>query len=318
MTLVERARRYLAALPPAIAGSGGHTATYTVAVALVRGFDLPPREAWDIFLEWNAAHARPPWSEADLRHKLDDATKSERKAGYLLNDRERSVPCPGPRPPAVRPEDKAAARRADWPPFAPLSDATLAEIATLRGLPFEAIDIADAARLLAGAVIDGHRCFVIREDTFAQARRLDGGNLPTQSGPKKAKNLPGSQGCFIGRVMLGGPESPVLLTEGAIGLLEAIAASWLVDADSRWGVLAATGASSRFDDTWLKRLRGRRVRIVPDSDKTGLEAAGKWAASLRQVGCTVDAFTLPDGLKDIGDVVTSKKHHPVLREIFTL
>ena len=92
---IERARRYLAALPPAVSGSGGHDATFHAACVLVHGFGLTLDEARPILHEWNA-RCLPPWHPADLEHKLVSAvaTPTDRPRGYLLNERERACPPP--------------------------------------------------------------------------------------------------------------------------------------------------------------------------------------------------------------------------------
>ena len=68
-------------------------------------------------------------------------------------------------------------------------------------------------------------------------------------------------------------------------------------------VLAAASAQSRFTAEELAKLAGRRVRIIPDADPAGLDAAANWTATLRTAGCTVDCIRLPDGSKDLGDAL---------------
>jgi hypothetical protein len=77
MTLTERAAAYVANMPSAISGQGGHQATFAVASALIHGFALYEEQAWPIMCEYNA-RCQPPWSEAELRHKLADAAKLTR------------------------------------------------------------------------------------------------------------------------------------------------------------------------------------------------------------------------------------------------
>jgi hypothetical protein len=86
LSLTGRARRYLAALPPAIAGSRGHDATFKAACALIHGFSLDVSASLPILSEWNDTHCTPRWTEAQLRHKLCTAARSvpQRGAGYLL------------------------------------------------------------------------------------------------------------------------------------------------------------------------------------------------------------------------------------------
>ena len=74
LSLIERAGRYVSAMPQAVSGSGGHAAAFNVAVALIHGFALSEDEAWPILLSFNE-RCSPPWNERELRHKLADADK---------------------------------------------------------------------------------------------------------------------------------------------------------------------------------------------------------------------------------------------------
>jgi hypothetical protein len=115
----ERAARYVATLPAAISGSRGHDALFRVACVLVNGFDMQDAEAWPILLEYNA-RCLPPWSERELRYKLEQARKAphQRPAGHLLGTQRKSDP-PPPRilgritlgtVPAVKEEPREARR----------------------------------------------------------------------------------------------------------------------------------------------------------------------------------------------------------------
>lgn len=85
ITLLERARRYVAAMPAAVSGSNGHNATYAAACALVKGFGLSVAEARPILEEFNGRCA-PPWSPKELEHKLAQADKTAdpEPRGYLI------------------------------------------------------------------------------------------------------------------------------------------------------------------------------------------------------------------------------------------
>jgi RecA-family ATPase len=89
---IKGARAYLAKLPPAVAGQGGHPATYRAASILAHGFELGWDDAWTLLQEWNKTHCSPAWSDKDLRHKLNDAfvKPHERPKGWL-GGRERTV-----------------------------------------------------------------------------------------------------------------------------------------------------------------------------------------------------------------------------------
>lgn len=80
----ERARKYLAAIPAAVAGSHGDAITFRVCCRLVRGFALSDDDAMDVISDWNRA-CEPPWSEGELRAKLAGARRYGREPiGGLL------------------------------------------------------------------------------------------------------------------------------------------------------------------------------------------------------------------------------------------
>jgi len=308
-TLLERAAAYLERMPPAIAGSGGHTATFNAVAALTRGYSMPEQDALPLLIAWNQTHCQPPWTESELRHKLRSAVSSTRPLGYLLD--EAGARRNNTAPDFENEAEKKARLRRTWPEFMPLKPAGITAIAELRHMLPDAIDLAHRWGFLRGAEIEGHRCFIIHEGTFAQARRLDGQPFTRSDGTKiKAKNLPGSTGAFIGQQWLGDTQN-VLLVEGAIGLLEALAAFALVNMKESWSILAATSASSRFarDPALLARLKGRSVRIIPDADETGMDAAASWLADLEAAGVRADAMELPDGFKDLGNIIAARECH---------
>ena len=82
----RRAIAYLAKMPPAISGQGGHNATYAAAVAIAWGFAIEPERALQILLEEYNPRCEPPWTEKELAHKVSDAgTKPhDNPKGWLL------------------------------------------------------------------------------------------------------------------------------------------------------------------------------------------------------------------------------------------
>jgi len=74
----ERARRYIAVIPPAVAGQHGDVATFRVCCRLVRGFALDDDDALNVLADWNNA-CSPPWSEPELRAKLKAARRYGRE-----------------------------------------------------------------------------------------------------------------------------------------------------------------------------------------------------------------------------------------------
>ncbi len=303
---VERASAYLARMPVAVSGQGGDYATYDAAQALVKGFSLSLEEALPLLLAWNR-DCLPPWQESGLRTKLRSAAAtSGREEGYLLGGspataRDRTAPD------FQNEAERKARQRRQWPGLRRLEREELAPIARLRGIPWDGLHIAHSYGLLKACRLEGADCFVLCEGRFAQARRCDGLPFTMAEGRTiKAKNLPGSEGSFVGRGLLF--EAPhVLLVEGAVGLLEALTAYALVDMAASWTVLAATSASSRLarDPALLQALAGRHVRIVPDVDEAGMNAAASWLSDLRKAGASVDILELPDGCKDLGTLLSA-------------
>ena len=84
MTTFERARLYLAAMPPGISGQNGHGATFSAAIALRHGFGLPDNEAWELLLEFNQ-RCQPVWNLEEIRHKFNsvDSVKHPKNKGHL-------------------------------------------------------------------------------------------------------------------------------------------------------------------------------------------------------------------------------------------
>jgi hypothetical protein len=68
--VVRRARQYLARIPPAISGNGGHTQTLLAAEHMVRGFKLSDETALALLEEEYNPRCDPPWTTKELEHKV--------------------------------------------------------------------------------------------------------------------------------------------------------------------------------------------------------------------------------------------------------
>ena len=90
--LLERAAKYLASMPEAVEGAGGSDATYAAAAALAHGFGLSESDALALLLADFNPRCVPPWTEAELAHKVRDAATKphDQPRGYL-----RDRPAPG-------------------------------------------------------------------------------------------------------------------------------------------------------------------------------------------------------------------------------
>lgn len=107
ISVLERARRYIAQCPPAISGQGGHNATFHVAAILVHGFALDEADALTLLREFSQ-RCLPPWSEGELMYKIKSAATAVHllPRGHLLGDLEISgsratakpMPTPPPKP----------------------------------------------------------------------------------------------------------------------------------------------------------------------------------------------------------------------------
>src|SRR5688572_28188866 len=82
-TASDRARSYLAKLPPAVSGQGGHNATLRAACELAR-FGLSDGDAMALLADWNRTHCQPPWTEPELRHKWQSARTKVSHASRLV------------------------------------------------------------------------------------------------------------------------------------------------------------------------------------------------------------------------------------------
>jgi len=84
----KRASKYLAKMPPAIQGENGSGACFKAAIAMVRGFALPIDDALEILRTEYSPRCEPPWSEEELRHKVEDGlAKGRVPMGALLKRR---------------------------------------------------------------------------------------------------------------------------------------------------------------------------------------------------------------------------------------
>lgn len=86
-TMIVRASRYLATMDAAIQGQGGSVACLKAALAMIKGFGLSKGATFDLLANEYNHRCVPPWSEAELLHKINSAAEStELPEGYLLTD----------------------------------------------------------------------------------------------------------------------------------------------------------------------------------------------------------------------------------------
>lgn len=81
--LAKRLAAFVAKAKPAVSGCGGHNQTFSVACALVLGFGLDTETALEYLRQYNE-RCLPPWSERELRHKIDSAAQMPGERGYMI------------------------------------------------------------------------------------------------------------------------------------------------------------------------------------------------------------------------------------------
>ncbi len=85
VAVIERARKYLAKMDASVAGEKGHSSAYAATCALVQGFALSSEDALALLRSDYNPRCNPPWSDKELRHKVESANKASGDRGYLLN-----------------------------------------------------------------------------------------------------------------------------------------------------------------------------------------------------------------------------------------
>lgn len=140
---VKRASAYLAKIPGAVAGSGGHDQTWSAALAVVRGFELPHGVAVALLESEYNCRCDPPWSERELTHKIADACdRASVPWGYLLDVSPAVAAKRGAVPRSSRtglPPSPAAAPSSDPDPSSPPDAYSEASALILAGRPLEEI-----------------------------------------------------------------------------------------------------------------------------------------------------------------------------------
>lgn len=84
---MTRARRYLYFAPSAVEGQNGSLVTFKAALAVVRGFCVPAKEAFEILRDDYNPRCEPSWSDQELMHKVESAENDASLPwGYLLDE----------------------------------------------------------------------------------------------------------------------------------------------------------------------------------------------------------------------------------------
>jgi hypothetical protein len=287
--VIDRARAYLNKVPHAVSGQGGHDATFRAACALIQGFALPEHEALQLLAEWNA-HCQPPWSEAELRHKIQDAMRkpSAKPQGYLLNRRDHSA--------------QSGVLNREGPDVAGFHAATPAELRELNQHRYyrEALEWASIRGVLVFGDWHGQQVYGVTDQTkrVLEIRRVDGKPFPPHGSlvERKSHAIRGSDKTWPVGILEAAPAPAIALVEGIPDFLTAHyvclweQASHHAKRDTGCVPVSMLSGSPRISEDAVNHFKGKHVRIFPHPDKTGLQGAARWQEQLTRAGARVDVF----------------------------
>jgi hypothetical protein len=197
-------------------------------------------------------------------------------------------------------------RRARWPEFMEPTAAELRQLAALRSLSTEGLELAANRRLLASCDWQGLRCWAVLDPSrrVAQVRRCDGQPFRVQGGDAKAMTLPGS----LVRWPVGLPEIAafpcVMLCEGGPDFLTAHHFVHVEGREADVGVVAMLGASLTIHPDALSAFGGKAVTIYAQDDRAGLDAAARWLDALKLHTLALDVVSF-GGLHQVGGLPVS-------------
>ncbi|MEO8904393.1 MAG: hypothetical protein ABI627_22985 [Polyangiaceae bacterium] len=81
---VARARAYVGKMPASIQGQNGSQAAFKAAL-MCHGFDLNASQIFEVLSSDFNPRCVPPWSDAELEHKAEDAARSSKPKGFMVN-----------------------------------------------------------------------------------------------------------------------------------------------------------------------------------------------------------------------------------------
>lgn len=154
--LIDRARAYVAKMPPAVSGQSGHDATFKVACVLKMGFALEDSDALALLSEYNQS-CQPPWTERELLHKIKSAGSQPGARGYLSEARPEQwekIRLPGNYKDAEPQQPATPKRELQITTLAAAADAYVEQLENGTGILFE-LGIPDLDSAIGGGVAKG-------------------------------------------------------------------------------------------------------------------------------------------------------------------
>lgn len=297
---MERARHYVDKIPGAVSGAGGHAQTFSAAVAVVNGFALPEAQALEILREYNG-RCEPPWSEADLLHKVRSAARSvhSKPRGHLLGENvghgQQNV-----RHALQAPEKSTIVElRPDRSGFTRGTPQDEQALAKLRNIGLAGIQYASERGVLVFGKWCGLECWGLTDCSgrVLEIRRLDGEKFPAHGNlnERKPHAVKGSNKRWPVGIIEARTYPKIALVEGMPDFLECHYAT-LVEGKHDVAPVAMLSCSPAIDEEALPMFAGKLVRIFAHAERQGAKGACKWAGQLKGAGATVEAFDFA-GLK---------------------
>jgi hypothetical protein len=306
MNQITRARAYLAKLPPALAGSGGHAVTFSAACRLVE-FGLSFDHAALLLTEWNETHCQPQWTEGELHHKLSDAfQRTKAKPEFAVTVRGIPRPMASQSRPDVNTSEMRSGRATGQMRAIPARESELPklasgfhagtteeinELARARGLLPDGLALASSRGLLRFGRYHGAAAWFVLDGSLRNgcARRADGAGW--HDGAAKSMVFRGASGQWPIGIEEAKPFDVILLCEGAPDLLAAFHFITIHGRESDCAPVCMLSAAYNIPAQALPMFSGKRVRIFTHDDATGYRATARWQAAIASHARDVDAFS---------------------------
>jgi hypothetical protein len=308
----DRARAYATKVPPAITGQNGHNTTFKLAVKLTRGFNLSPEDAFPILKEWNEA-CQPPWSDADLWHKLKsaDASGTEPRGTMLAVDRScHRFAAPAPKTQAF--PQSLPKNKPDLSSFARGKIDQIKEVAKHRAYALPGLLEASKRGFLLFGKHHGFPSYAItdRSGKAVACRRIDNLPFPFGEHPPKSLFLPESDPRWPVGTLESTPFPCIALFEGVPDFIEGCHVILWEGAEKRVAPVMMLSSSPAICETALPHFKNKTIRIFAHYDSAGVRGAEKWRLQLLNAGAAkVDFFDfgacrMPNGqaVKDFYDL----------------
>lgn len=203
-------------------------------------------------------------------------------------------------PRAARPHRANIKPKPVFPDFTKGTAEDLQQLANLRRISIEGLELASQRGLLWFAKLKSRRTWIVTDSARmnAQARRMDGREW--EHFCVKAYTLPGAWASWPIGIIEAQPFPAIAFCEGGPDLLAACHFIICESREAHCSPVTVLGASQRIHPDALPLFTGKRVRIFGHDDEDGKAAVERWAQQLTRAGADVDAFNFA-GLRQVDE-----------------